>query len=215
VEAPDQREQMLRLRREAPRGRGQLLRLRGVPLDHLVHLGHGALDLIDTGGLLLRGGGDLRNEVGDPRDRAHDLLERPARAVTSSEPAFTLAPESRMGEPADLGGHQGEAAALLAGAGGLDGGVEGEEIGLERDLVDGGDDVGDLLGRGVDAAHDGHGIRHDPPARAGGVARAIRQLRGLEVIAGSLGLVDRPGRDQVRPVEAPLRSGPPGRSPAG
>jgi len=45
-------------------------------------------------------------------------------------------------------GDDGEATALVAGAGGLDRGVEGEQVGLFGDAGDGGDDRADLLGFG-------------------------------------------------------------------
>ena len=51
-----------------------------------------------------------------------------------------------LGELADLLGDDGEAAALLAGAGGLDRGVEREQVGLLGDAGDRVDDAADLLG---------------------------------------------------------------------
>ena len=50
------------------------------------------------------------------------------------------------GEVADFFGHHREAFAGLAGSGGFDGGVEGQQVGLERDLVDRLDDLGGLGG---------------------------------------------------------------------
>ena len=58
---------------------------------------------------------DLADQAGDRRGRGLGLL----------------------GELADLFGDDGEAAALLAGAGGLDGGVEREQVGLLGDAGDG------------------------------------------------------------------------------
>src|SRR5690606_33772073 len=60
-------------------------------------------------------------------------------------------------QAAHFAGHDREAAALLAGTRGLDGGVQGEDVGLERDAVDDRDDVDDALGRFGDA---GHGLHH-------------------------------------------------------
>ena len=51
-----------------------------------------------------------------------------------------------LGELPDLFGHHGEAHALFAGAGGLDGRVQGEEIGLLGDVVDHVHDLADVLG---------------------------------------------------------------------
>ena len=49
-----------------------------------------------------------------------------------------------FGQAADLFGDDGEPAAAVAGAGGFDGGVEGEQVGLVGDLVDQGQDGADL-----------------------------------------------------------------------
>ena len=89
-------------------------------------------------------------------DRADDIPRTWPDCVTSLEPCSTLATLSwirplisfaavalraaRFAPP----GHDREAAALLAGARRLDRGVEGQEVGLECDLVDDADDVGDL-----------------------------------------------------------------------
>ena len=50
-----------------------------------------------------------------------------------------------FGQLADLVGHDGEAHAVLAGAGGLDGGVERQQVGLAGDFGDDADDLADLL----------------------------------------------------------------------
>jgi hypothetical protein len=55
-----------------------------------------------------------------------------------------------VGEPADLARDDGEAAAELPGLFRLDGGVEGQEVCLVGNLVDGGDHVGNLVGPVVD-----------------------------------------------------------------
>jgi hypothetical protein len=55
-----------------------------------------------------------------------------------------------LGEVADFVGHHREALAVFAGAGGFDGGVEGEQVGLKRDLFDDLDDLADLTGGVVD-----------------------------------------------------------------
>ena len=57
------------------------------------------------------------------------------------------------GQIAHLLGHHREAASVLAGARRLDRGVEREQVGLEGDLVDDLDDLGDVLRRGVDLVH--------------------------------------------------------------
>ena len=50
-------------------------------------------------------------------------------------------------QAAHLGGHDREAAALLAGPRRFDRGVQRQDVGLEGDAVDHADDVGDLLRR--------------------------------------------------------------------
>jgi hypothetical protein len=52
-----------------------------------------------------------------------------------------------LGQLAHLGGDHREALAVLAGAGGLDGGVEGQQVGLVGDVVDDADLAGDVLHR--------------------------------------------------------------------
>ena len=71
-----------------------------------------------------------------------------------------------LGERAHLGGDDRKAAAGIAGARGLDAGVQRQQIGLERDLVDHADDVADLLRRGLDAVHRRDGLAHDSPDRS-------------------------------------------------
>ena len=50
-----------------------------------------------------------------------------------------------LGQVAHLLGHHREALAGVAGPGRLDRGVQGQQVGLEGDLVDHADDVADLL----------------------------------------------------------------------
>src|SRR5438046_3331928 len=45
----------------------------------------------------------------------------------------------------DLGGDDGKATSVLAGARGFDRGIEGEQVRLRRDLADGGDALGDAV----------------------------------------------------------------------
>ena len=79
-------------------------------------------------------------------------------SATSAEPASTLLDAgadqaldllgglgAALGQAAHLAGHDREAAALFAGAGGFDRGVQRQDVGLEGDAVDHADDVGDLL----------------------------------------------------------------------
>ena len=72
-------------------------------------------------------------------------LDDEARRSASPRPAL-------LGQLADLVGDDGEAAALLAGARGLDGRVEGEQVGLLGDCRDGVDDAADALALGTQIA---------------------------------------------------------------
>src|ERR1019366_2063293 len=60
-----------------------------------------------------------------------------------------------LGKVANLLGDHGEAGTCFTGTGCLDGGIERENVGLEGDLVDGLDDLGDVVGGGLDIAHGG------------------------------------------------------------
>src|SRR3989441_13162318 len=74
----------------------------------------------------------------------------------------------------------GEPAALLPGAGRLDGRVERQEVGLERDLVDDRDDLRDPLRRSGDLVHRGDRRGDDLAAPLGRVTRLHRELTRSE-----------------------------------
>ena len=112
--------------------------------------------LVGAGGARLDGahgpaglGLDLADQVGDRAGRRLGLL----------------------GELADLLGHDGEAAALLARARGLDRGVQGEQVGLLGDAGDGVDDAADPLRARAQLADRGRGV-------VGGGADGVHRLRG-------------------------------------
>ena len=75
--------------------------------------------------------GDLTHLIADELDGLRHVLRRGG---------------ARVGQPPYLLGHHGEAAPVLARPGRLDGGVEREQVGLGRDLLDQVDEVGDRLG---------------------------------------------------------------------
>ena len=79
-----------------------------------------------------------------------------------------------------LGGDDGETCALFASVGGLDRGVEGEEIGLHGDVVDDLDDAADFGDGGGELLQCGGDLRHagDGLARGGG---------GVVGLAGNFG----------------------------
>ena len=73
----------------------------------------------------------------------------------SLDQGLDLARRSRaaLGEAADLGGNDGEAATLLSGAGCLDGSVQRQQVGLKGDSVDHAGDFGNLMRGLTDAVH--------------------------------------------------------------
>ena len=116
-----------------------------------------------------------------------------------------------LGELADLLGDDGEALALLAGAGGLDGGVERQQVGLLGDAGDGVDDAADLLrawrqvlDRGRDLGRGLGDLAHRLGGRVGGVDALAGDRAGL--VGGLRGLLGRLGADAPR-RERPRRPG--------
>ncbi len=69
--------------------------------------------------------------LGRGGDQSLDLLGRAGRALCQGP---------------DLGGDDGKAPPGIAGAGGLDPGIQGKKIGLEGNLVDHADNLADLVG---------------------------------------------------------------------
>jgi hypothetical protein len=75
------------------------------------------------------------------------ILDQPGRAARRLGAA--------QGQGADFFGDDGEPAPGVAGAGGLDRRVQGQQVGLEGDLVDGADDLGRLAAGGPDVGNGG------------------------------------------------------------
>ena len=184
--------QLLRLLVEAVGGGRGLLHQRRVLLRHLVELHHGVVDLVDAGGLLLGGGIDFRDQIGHAPDLGHDVLHGAARLGDQLAAGLHLlhaVADQRLdllgrlgaapGQAAHLRGHHGKTAALLARTCGLHGGVERQDVGLEGDAIDDADDVGDLLGGGVDLFHHVHDLLHHLAALDGHAAGGLGQLRRL------------------------------------
>ena len=79
-----------------------------------------------------------------------------------------------LGEAPHLARDDRKAAAGIARARRLDGGVEREEVGLEGDVLDQDDHLGDAL-RGGDLVHRRHGVGgHLAALFGGGVSRGLR-----------------------------------------
>ena len=92
-----------------------------------------------------------------------------------------------FGEAADFCGDDGETATVLAGAGGFNGGVEGEEVGLAGDFVDDAGDAADAFGADAESLDGGGGLG----GSTGGAADDAEGFfnHGLSVAGGGFGLV--------------------------
>ena len=150
-------------------GGGGLLGHGGVLLGDVVHLAHGAADAGQTLGLFLGRAGDAAGQAVDGHDPAADALQRLAGAFDQIDATRHLGRGGRdqaanfagrfgraLRQGAHLLGHHGEAATGVAGAGGFYPGVQGQQIGLEGDLVDQAGEAGDAgrgLGDGVDGGN--------------------------------------------------------------
>ncbi len=163
-----------------------------VLLRHLVHLRQRRVDLVDPRRLLRARSRDLRHDLRNLLDRRHDLAQRRPRLVHQVDTLLHLAGavgdqvldvlgglRGALGEAAHLRCDHGEAASGLAGTRGLDRGVERQQVGLPRDLVDHADDVGDLARGFLDPRHRAHRLRHHRAAAVGDLARAGGKGIGL------------------------------------
>jgi hypothetical protein len=77
----------------------------------------------------------------------------------------------------------------LAGAGGFDGGVQGQQVGLAGDVLDQLHHGADLLGGVAQAGNDGVGLLHGLDRLAGDVGRLIDLAsdlgdRGMQLLGG-------------------------------
>ena len=89
-----------------------------------------------------------------------------------------------FGKAPHFAGHDGKSAAMLTGAGGLNGGIEGQEVGSGGDLFDDADNGADLFGvlaEGCDAGHALLGIPSEP------LNILYRRVDQLAAFAGGIG----------------------------
>src|SRR5690606_20873535 len=84
-----------------------------------------------------------------------------------------------LGEAADFTRHDRKAATLLAGTSGFHGCVQRQDVGLEGDAVDHGNDVDDALGRFRDAGHGSDHVLDDFAPVLGGAAGGHGALGSL------------------------------------
>ena len=186
--------------------RGHLLDHRRVLLRHLVHLVDRGVDLIQAGRLFLGAGGDVGDHGvdldhlrDDPSERlaslgdqSHALIDLRGRGGNQALDLFGRLRRT-LGERAHLGSDDRETAARVAGARGLDPGVQRQQVRLEGDFVDDANDLADLLRRLVDAGHRRHRLAHDFAALVGvdlggrdDVARVLGAFGGLLHCCGDL-----------------------------
>ncbi len=163
--------QLLRLFFHRTGSRSGFFYQRGILLGGLIYLRDGLANLLDALRLLLRGLADLMHDGGDVLHRIDDLLHGATGLAHQLVAVFDPA-DRIFDQPLDLfrrtgrtlcqrayfTGHDGKAPTLLTGTCGFHGGIQRQDIGLERDAVDDADDVGDLLGRRLDADHGAHDL---------------------------------------------------------
>ncbi|MNO76681.1 hypothetical protein D3C76_677600 [compost metagenome] len=165
----------------------RLLRLPGQRLGHVADRLDIAIDLLGDAALFFRRAGDLQVHLGDQVDRPGDALQCLYRLLHLADVGLRLgmAAVHRLGDfagaglqvvdhladflhrtlgtarqAANLVGHHGEAAALFAGAGGFDGGVEGEQVGLFGDGADHLQHLADLFAALGEVLHLLHRLAH-------------------------------------------------------
>ena len=133
------------------RGGGHLFGGAGVLLDNAVQLLNGLADLLGAAVLLAAGCADLLHQFGGLLDVRHHLVQHlsgPFGHLDTATGKFTDLAGSglaALGQFADLGGDNSETFAMLTGPGCLDGGVQGQQVGLAGDFLDDRDLGGDLF----------------------------------------------------------------------
>ena len=168
-EAADQLLEYVRLAGQLLAGGGGLLGGGGVGLNHAGNLVHGDGNLRNGGGLLLGGVGDQVDRVQHLLGACHHFLKGLTGLLGQVQALLhggygvldqgggTLGGLGGLaGQVAHLVSHHSEALTGSARTGGLDGGVQGQDVGLERDILDGLDDLADFVGVRLDLVHGVH-----------------------------------------------------------
>ena len=163
-------------------------------LGHLVHLPHRARDLTDRRRLHAAGTGHLdKRRVVVPHAVEHGrelfgcvghelgAIADFGRALLDQHLDLGRRVGRRLRKAPDFDRDDRETLARITGARCLDRGVERQQVGLERDVVDHADDVGDLGRRLRDALHRGVGLGHHDAALFG------RPADGFGILTGSIG----------------------------
>ena len=203
---------------ELLRGSGRLLRLGGGRLHRLLDMDHGGADVRNAARLLASAGGDFADEgvhlpgmLVDLGEGGRDALANLPAIAGAGDGVLDLAGGlaggggGTLGQTADFVGDHGKTHPGLSGARRFDGRVEGEDVGLKRDLVDGLDDFGDAGARRLDFVHGAEHRFHFGHALVGGLLRFLREGMGalgvldvalghaVEFLAGRTGFLDRGG----------------------
>ena len=168
-------------------------------LRRLIHLRHRLANLGHTLALLLAGGTDLGHQIRHPADRRHDVghggtglvhqlraLLHPLHAGADQGLDFLGCLGTALGQGTHLARHHGKTTALLTGARCFHGRIQRQNIGLEGDGVDDGDDVGNLLTAVVDALHGFHHFGHHGTAMRCHLGSIHRHLIGGTGVVGVL-----------------------------
>ena len=162
-----------------------------------IQLHHRTRNLLNAAALLFRCRGDLSHNVIHPGDRVHHLLHglpgfRHQVATGGNardrfaDQQFNILRRLRatLRKAAHFARHNGKAAPLLTRAGGLDGGVQRQDIGLEGDTVNHRGDIGNFLRTGIDVAHGTNHILHHASALGSSLRGFCRQLTGMTGVVG-------------------------------
>ncbi len=180
-----------------PRGAGGFLHHGEVLLRDEVQMSDGLADLLDTAGLLARSIRNIGHDVLHLLNRPDDVPHGVARAFHQVGAGIQLADRladqgvdvlggvgGAQGQVAHFRCDHGESLAVLARARRLDGGIQGQNIRLERDRIDQSGDVGDFPRIPAYVLHGLCGILYGLAALHGAGAGLVHQLFRLLGVIG-------------------------------